>query len=90
MKPKFEVQDAHLPGKQYILHCAIIEPGEQKYFYHLNDDTMHGPTFVNEVSEDIFRRWNIKDETIIVKSDHALAQYKNKNVFLSAKLRRSI
>ena len=39
IKAKSEVQDAHFSGKQYTLHCAIIEPGEQKYVYHLSDDT---------------------------------------------------
>ena len=27
MKPKFEVQEAHFSGKQYSLHCSIVEPG---------------------------------------------------------------
>ena len=38
-------------------------------------------TFVSEVLEDIFRKWNIRDETIIVKSDNAPTQYKSKNAF---------
>ena len=29
--------------------------------------------------EYIFRRWNIRDETIIVKKDDAPSQYKNKS-----------
>ena len=28
LKPKLEVQDAHFSGKQYSLHCSIVEPGE--------------------------------------------------------------
>ena len=68
---KFEVQDEHFSGKKYTLHCAIAEPGEQKYVYHLSDDTVHDPTFVNEILADIFRRWNIRDERITVKSDKA-------------------
>ena len=51
MKPKFEVQDAHFFGEQYTFYFAIVEPGEQKYIYHLIDDTMHDPKFVNEVLE---------------------------------------
>ena len=44
MKPKFEVQDAHFIGKQYALHYVVIEPGEQKYVYHLSDDSaVHDP-----------------------------------------------
>ena len=83
LKPKHEVQDAHFSGKQYSLHCSIVEPGENKYVYHLSDDTNHDPVFVNEDLEDIFKRWNIKDETIIIKSDNAPTQYKNKFVFQS-------
>ena len=39
IKPKFEVQEAHFSGKQYTLHCSIVEPGMNKYVYHLCDDT---------------------------------------------------
>ena len=31
LKPKFQVQDAHFSGKQYSLHCSVVEPGENKY-----------------------------------------------------------
>ena len=41
--PKHEVQDAHFSGKQYSLHCAIVESGETKYIYHLSDDTEQTP-----------------------------------------------
>ena len=27
MKPKFEVQDVHFSGKQYSLHCSVVEKG---------------------------------------------------------------
>ena len=46
MKPKFEAQDAHFSGKQYTLHCSIVEPSDPKYVYHMCDDTTHDPTFV--------------------------------------------
>ena len=69
--------------KQYSLNCSIVEPGENKYVYHLSYDTNHDPVFVNEVLEDIFKCWNIKDETIIIKSDNAAAQYKSKFAFQS-------
>ena len=71
LKPKHEVQDVHFSGKQYLLHCWIVEPGENKYVYHLSNDTKHDPVFVNKVLEDIFKGWNIKDETIIIKSENA-------------------
>ena len=78
MKPKFEVQDAHFSGKQYTLHCAIVGPGNPKYVYHLCDDTTHDPTLVHLVLEDIFDKRSIKDEAVIIKSDNAPTQYKNR------------
>ena len=85
LKLKHDVQDAHFSGKQYSLHCSIVEPDENKYVYHLSNDTKHDPVFVNEVLEDIFKRWNIKGETIIktIKSNYAHTQYKNKSAFQS-------
>ena len=83
LKPKNEIQDAHFSEKQYSLHYSIVEPGEKKYVYHLSKDTNHDPVFVNEVLEDIFKPWNIKDEAIIIKSDNAPTQYKNKFTFQS-------
>ena len=76
LKPKHEVQDAHFSGKQYSLHCSIVKPAENKNLHHLSDDTNHYPLFLNEVLEDLFKRWNIKDETIVIKSDNAPTQYK--------------
>ena len=83
LKPKHEVQDAHFSGKQYSLHCSIVEPGENKHVYHLSDDTNHDPAFGNEVLEDIFKSWNITDETIKYKSDNAPTQDKNEFTFQS-------
>ena len=81
MRPKSEVKNAHFTGKQYTLHYATVELGEQKYVYQLSDDTLYDSNSVNEVLEDIFGRWNIRDEAIIVKRDHAPTQCKNKNAF---------
>ena len=83
MKPKFEVPDAHFSGKQYSLHCSIVEAGIKKYFYHLSDDTTHDPEFVHEVLVDLFDKLSIKNETIMLKSDNAPTQYKNKYAFNS-------
>ena len=71
------MQDANFAGKQYSLHCWIVESGENKYVHHVRDDTNHDPMFVNEVWKDIFKRWEMKDETIIIKSDNAPTQYNN-------------
>ena len=76
IKTKKEVQEVHFSGKQYGLHCTIVQPGEVKFVYHLNDDTTHDPSFVQQVLE-------IRDETIVVKSDNAPFQYKNKWAFES-------
>ena len=79
------MQEAHFSGKQYTLHCSIVEPGMNKYVYHLCDDTKHDPVFVNEVLEDIFTKRNIKNETVIIKSDNAPTQYKNQYAFFLLK-----
>ena len=63
-----------------MYYCAT---GEVKFVYHLSDDTTHDPSFVQQVLEDIFDRWEIRDETIVVKSDNAPTQYKNKWAFES-------
>ena len=71
LKPKHEVQDARFSGKHYSLHCSIAEPCENKYVYHLSDNTNHDSIVVTEVLEDIFKCCNIKDESIIIKSDNS-------------------
>ena len=54
-------------GKQQSLHCSIgIDQNDALSFvYHLTDDTGHDPTFVDEVLNDIFGRWNIRNEIIL-------------------------
>ena len=83
MKPKFEVQDAHFLGKQYSLHCSIVEPGTHKYFDHLSDNTTHDLEFAHKVLVDLFDKLSIKNETMMIKSDNASTQYKNKYAFNS-------
>ena len=85
-KPKFEVQEAHFSGKQYTLHCGMVEPRETKYVYHLCDDTTHDETFVHFVVANIFESRNIKNENVLIKSDttyYAPTKYKNKYAFKS-------
>ena len=63
-----------LTRKQYFLHSAVVEPEENKYVYRLNQDH----AFVFEVLENIFQRWDIKNNTVIIKIDNApTLQYKN-------------
>ena len=58
-----------------------MQPGEVKFVYHLSDDTTHDPSFVQQVLEDIFDHWVIRDETIVVKGNNTRTQYKNKWAF---------
>ena len=83
MKRKSEAQDSHFSGKPFSLHCAIVEPELPKYVYHLSDDTTHDSFFVHKVLIDIIERWSISNETVIIKSDNAPTQYKNKYAFRS-------
>ena len=74
IKTKSEILEAHFWGKQYAFHCTIVQPGEVKFVYDLSDDTTHDPSFVQQVQEDIFDRWEIRDETIVVKGDNDLTK----------------
>ena len=84
LKTKDEDQTAQFSGKQQFLHCSIVIDGNDalSYVYRLSDDTGHDPTFVDEVLNDIFGRWNIRNETILLKSDNAGNQYKDKYAFV--------
>ena len=81
LRPKHEVQSAHFSGRQHSLHCSIVQPGEIKYHYHLSNDTKHDPVFVDEVLRDIIMMYYISNEDIIIQSDNAPTQYKNKFAF---------
>ena len=81
LRPKDEVQSSHLSGKQFTLHCAIVEPDQYRYHYHISDDTKHDRFFVDYVVRDIIARYNITDEDFKIQSDNAPTQYKNKHAF---------
>ena len=81
LRPKHVVQSAHFSGKQFSLHCAITEPFEKRYFYHLSDDTKHDGIFVDLVIRNIIQRYAIKYEDLWIQSDNASSQYKNKLPF---------
>ena len=83
LKTKDEVQTAHFSEKQQSLHCSIVidENDALSYVYHLSDDTGHDPTFVDEVLNDIFGRWNIRNEKILLKSGNAGNQYEGKYAY---------
>ena len=69
--------------KQQSLHYSIVihQNDALSFVYHLSDDTGHDPTFVDEVLNDIFGRWNIHNETILLKSGNAENQYKDEYTF---------
>ena len=58
-----------------LFNCWIRD---KKYFYHLSDNSTRNQEFVHEVLVDLFDKLSIKNEAIIIKSDNAPTQYKNK------------
>ena len=76
LRPKDEVQSAHFSGRQFTLHCAIVEPTEQRYHYHLSNDTKHDGIFVDHVIRDIIQQYDINNEDLWIQSDNASSQYK--------------
>ena len=64
----------HTSGRKYSLHCFFVQPGDTKYVYHMSDDTTHNASFFHEVLEDLFIKWGIKDQHVMIKSDNAQSQ----------------
>ena len=81
LRPKDKVQSAHFCGKQFTLHCAIVDPVPSRYHFHLSDDTNHDGIFVDHVIHDIIHKYDIKNEDLWIQSDNASSQYKNKHSF---------
>ena len=81
LRPKDEVQSTYFCGKQFTLHCAIVEPADYRYHYHITGDTKHDPIFVDQVIRDIITHYNIRNEDLWIQSDNAPTQYKNKHAF---------
>ena len=81
LRPKHEVQSAHFSGKQHTLHCAIFQPGETKFHYHISDDTKHDPVFADEVLRDLIHHYDIRNEDIMIQSENAPTQYKSRHAF---------
>ena len=79
LRPKDDVQSPHFSGKQFTLHCAIIEPAQYRYHYYISDDIKHDTFFVDYVVRDIKAKHNIKDEDFWIQSDNGPSQYKNKH-----------
>ena len=63
-------------------HCSLLEPpNPYKYIYHLSDNTTHDPSVVDTVLDDIFVLQKIRNEAVLIKTDNAPTQYKNKYAF---------
>ena len=58
LRQKFEFQSAHFSGKYYTLHCAITQPFEIKYHYHLSDYIKHGGVFIDHMLRDLIVSYN--------------------------------
>ena len=76
-----KVKSAQFSEIQYKLHCSAVEPGKEKYVYHLSDETTYDSSFVESVLEDIFGKRGINHGIVMIKSDNAPTQYKNKQAF---------
>ena len=85
LHPKDEVQSVHFSGKQFTLYCAIVDPVDHRYHFHLNNDTNHDGVFVDHVIRDIINKYHVENEDLWIQSDNASSQYKNKQSFFLLK-----
>ena len=81
LRPKDEVQSAHFSRRQFTLYCAIVEPGDYRYHYHISNDTKHDPIFFDQVIRDVITKYNIRNKNLWIQSDNAPTQYKTKHAF---------
>ena len=81
LRPKDEVQSAHFFGKQLTPHCSIVNPVNNRYHFHLSDDTNHDSIFVDHAIGDIIDKYNIPNEDLWIQNDNASSQYENKYSF---------
>ena len=68
-RPKDEVQSAHFSGKQFTLHCAIVEPNKNRYHYHFSNDTKHDAIFVDQVLRNMISVYEIQNEDLWIQRD---------------------
>ena len=71
LRPKDKFQSSHFSERQFKLQCAILNPSEMRYHYHLSDDTKHDAVFVDHILRDIITRYGIKNEYFWIESDNA-------------------
>ena len=75
------MQSAHFSGKQRLLHCAIFRPSNTNFHYHLSNDTKHNAFYVDEFLGNFIQRYDINNVDVIIQSDNAPTQYKNRHAF---------
>ena len=84
LKPKHEVQAMHFSGKEQTLHCTVLKcPDENKFIYHLSDDTIHDSTMTSFVLKSLVAEHPelIESGRLVLKSDNCSTQYKSRKVF---------
>ena len=64
LQPQVEVQSTHFSGKQFTLHCAIVDLVKSRYHFHLSDDTNHDGIFFDHVIRDIIDTYDVKNEGV--------------------------
>ena len=79
------MQSAHLSGNQLTLHCSMVDHVSAQDHFHLSDDTIHNPVFVNHVLHDIIIKYDIRNQDLWIQSDNTPTQYKNINAFFVSK-----
>ena len=79
--PQDEVQSANFSGKQFTLHCSIVDLVHTQY--HLSSGTTHDPVLVYHVLRDIIIKYDIRNQDLWIQSDNhnRPTQYKYKNAF---------
>ena len=87
LKPKKEVQSAHFSGQKHTLHCCVHQKGDKiDDVNHLSDDTNHNNVMTAKIIEDlIINKVEEEDDTIVLRSDNCLTQFKSRFVFASGR-----
>ena len=80
MKPKFEVEDANFsifPTSNLLCTVQYLNQVVENIYITLVTIPTMMQLLLNDVLEDILKKWDIKHKTIIVKTGNVLTQYKN-------------
>ena len=64
LRPKNEVMSVHFSGKQFTLHCAIVDLVKCRYHYYISDDNKRDPFFVDFVIRDLINYYDIENEDL--------------------------